>query len=332
MNVITKKDAGGKVTATGVTYATGRQAEWKTVNANKEVILAGGAIGSPQMLLLSGIGPKGDLASHNINSVIDLPGVGAHLQDHIATSVNFNSNATTPDAAADGAQSFNSFVNSAISYVNVTDLFGDWDATFKEIVGNNLTWAVENALPANTDPTVIEGYKATYMAAVNDLILSKVGHIELLLWLTSKNGDGKPLVVIQAALQHPYSRGKLSLASSSPWDNPIIDPNYLVHPADTLVLREGLKLARKVGNTAPFSDYMISEQQPGSAVTTDAEWDAWLPSQFQTEYHCSCSCSMLPLEQGGVVDANLRVHGTNNVSFARGAASPDLPTLAGLFD
>lgn len=292
----------------------------QSVTASQEVILSAGAIGSPQLLLLSGIGPKSDLAKANIASVIDLPGVGAHLQDHIATSVRFSTNATLPTSPGQneslqaGSQSFASFVNSAISYVNATDLFGNWDATFKDIVGANLTWAIENgALPANSDPTVVAGYNATYTAMVDKLVLSKVGHVELLLWLTSTDGNGNPIIEIQAALQHPYSRGKLSLNENDVHGPPVIDPNYLAHPADVLVLREGLKLARKIGNTAPFSEYMTGEIQPGNAVSTDADWDAWLPGKISTEYHCSCSCSMMPIELGGVVGADLKVHGTENL-------------------
>jgi choline dehydrogenase-like flavoprotein len=65
------------------------------------------------------------------------------------------------------------------------------------------------------------------------------------------------------------------LKSANPWEYPVIDPNYLSHPADILMLREGVKLARKLGNTPPFSDFITSEVSPGTNVSTDAEWDNW---------------------------------------------------------
>ena len=79
---------------------------------------------------------------------------------------------------------------------------------------------------------------------------------------------------------------------------------------DLTILREGLKLARKIGNSAPLSSSTLTEFSPGSSVQTDDEWDAWLKGQIGTEFHPSCSCAMMPLESGGVVDARLMVYGT----------------------
>lgn len=75
------------------------------------------------------------------------------------------------------------------------------------------------------------------------------------------------------------------------------------------MLREGMKLARKIGNTAPLSDAVTSEVSPGPAVQSDDDWDAWIANTIGTEFHPSCSCAMLPLEQGGVVDSTLKVYG-----------------------
>jgi choline dehydrogenase-like flavoprotein len=78
---------------------------------------------------------------------------------------------------------------------------------------------------------------------------------------------------------------------------------------DITMLREGLKLARKIGQTPPLSDAMGDEVSPGTQVNTDAEWNKYLAGAVSTEYHPSCTCAMLPRSQGGVVDANLRVYG-----------------------
>jgi len=87
----------------------------------------------------------------------------------------------------------------------------------------------------------------------------------------------------------------------------VLDPHRII--ADVTMLREGLKLARKIGQTPPLSNVMGKELFPGLAVNTDAEWDAYLSKNVGTEYHPSCTCAMLPKSQGGVVDANLRVYG-----------------------
>lgn len=327
LKVNTRAESNGDVTATGVQWSTGPNAQTQTVTANKEVILTGGAIGSPHMLMMSGIGPKANLEQYNIQSVIDLPGVGQHVTDHLASEVIFKTTAATAATERGGASSTNdttgffSFVNSAIAYANITDLFGDWAPTFKDIVSENKTWAIQNVSPS-TNPEVLAGYEAVYTASVESFILSPVGHVELLLGLTGTAQGGDNSIAIQAALQHPFSTGQIYLNSGSPWEYPTIDPNYLAHPADVFLLREGLKLARKIGNTAPLSTFMTEEVFPGTQIETDADWDAWLATQVKTEYHPSSSCSMLPRTLGGVVGADLKVHGTTNLRVADSSIFP----------
>lgn len=325
---VNTNSTGGVATATGIQYSmTGGDLTGRTITANKEVILTGGAIGSPHMLMMSGIGPKANLESVGVQSVLDLPGVGQHVTDHVASEVIFKTTANT--AATDrinqtltnGTESFFSFVNSAIAYANITDLFGDYAPEFRDTIARNLTWAVENVCPS-TDPTVQAGYRAVHEAGTENFILSPIGHVELLLGLTGTAQGGDDSIAIQAALQHPFSTGQIYLNSSNPWEYPVIDPNYLAHPADTWLIREGLKLARKIGNTAPLSNFMTSEVFPGTQVQTDAEWDAWLATQVKTEYHPSSSCSMMPLDHGGVVGADLKVHGTTNLRVADSSVFP----------
>lgn len=92
--------------------------------------------------------------------------------------------------------------------------------------------------------------------------------------------------------------------------------------ADYEILREGLKLARQLGETAPLKNTLTAETTPGSQVQTDDEWVAWLREAASSEYHPSSSCAMLPREQGGVVDANLRVYGLANVRVADASVVP----------
>ncbi len=128
------------------------------------------------------------------------------------------------------------------------------------------------------------------------------------------------------------SQGHLYINSSNPFDDPVIDPGYLSHSAgkspgtwnlklllslrlDLVMFREGLKLCRTLGNTAPLSSAMLQEISPGPSVQTDDDWDTWLATTFGTEYHPSCSCAMLPQNQGGVVDTNLKVYGLGTLPF-----------------
>ncbi|EJU03853.1 GMC oxidoreductase [Dacryopinax primogenitus] len=317
---------GSSVRATQVEYAAYDGAPKLTVGVNKEAILAGGAVGSPHVLMHSGIGPQSILQPLGISTYVNLPGVGQNLQDHLSGEVVFSTTAETAaqlhgSEGANGTSAFMSFINSAIAYPNITDLLGDYATTYQSDLLNNLTWAAANLVPS-TDPTIIAGYKAIYQSQANTILPSQVGQVELLFGLTGTS-FGTNTFSVQAALQHPYSRGQLYINSSNPFDHPVIDPGYLTHPADIILMREGLKLARTIGQTYPLNGIVTGELSPGnSTVSTDAEWDAWIPGVVGTEYHPSCSCSMLPLSEGGVVDPQLRVYGTSNVRVVDSSVFP----------
>ncbi|KAI0820655.1 GMC oxidoreductase [Trametes gibbosa] len=318
------------LTATGVEWASSSGADRQTIKVNKEVILAGGAVGSPHLLQLSGVGPADVLKAAGVAVKLDLPGVGQHVQDHISTQVTWKTNAQTANslraqnlaAGSGNSPAFLSFINSATAYVNVTDLLGfDFAPQFRQTIAGELQSSLSNLVPSQ-DATVKKGYQAIYNATLNTLLNSPVGQIEILLSLTGGQVDGSNTVSIQAALQHPFSQGQIYISSGDPFAPPVIDPQYLSHQADTILLREGLKLARKLGNTAPLSSSVGSEVSPGSAVQSDDDWDAWLANAIGTEYHPSCSCAMLPQELGGVVDADLKVYGLANVRVADASVFP----------
>lgn len=124
-----------------------------------------------------------------------------------------------------------------------------------------------------------------------------------------------------AAIQQSLSTGYIYINSSDPFSNPVIDPRYLTNPADLTILREGLKIARRIGQAAPYNGF-TGEAAPGADVETDEAWDAWLKTQASTEFHPTGTCSMLPRSLGGVVDANLRVYGLANVRVADASVFP----------
>ncbi|KZP19682.1 GMC oxidoreductase, partial [Athelia psychrophila] len=170
---------GGNLTATQVEYASGASAVRKTVNVGKEVILAGGAVGSPQILMLSGVGPQGVLTFAGVNASLVLPGVGHHLQDHLATGVAWSTSGATDastyksqyNATPSTSSPFLSFVNSATAYVNVSTLLGaDAVAAFQSNITSFLPTALSTGLVPSTDPTVIAGYEAIYNATANTIL------------------------------------------------------------------------------------------------------------------------------------------------------------------
>ncbi|KAG8963520.1 hypothetical protein FRC00_006079 [Tulasnella sp. 408] len=260
-------NSSGTLRATAVEYANNGYQEkpWPTVAVNKEVILAGGAVGSPSILMQSGIGPSDKLQAAGVQLAYALPGVGQHVQDHVMNlalpteHANFVQN-ERPDyrsavpiwrcayfpvllaetsyaegvwmnAQASGTNNpIQSLINSAIAYANITDLLGDNAVAFhQQIIGNLSTHASNPAMNPSTDPTVTKGYQAIYQATA-DMMLAQIGQVELLLSLTGSDA-GADTFSIQTALQHPFSMGELYITTPNPFDYPIINPNYFSHEA-----------------------------------------------------------------------------------------------------
>ncbi|KAF5376205.1 hypothetical protein D9757_009331 [Collybiopsis confluens] len=318
--VWSSSSSSSNLTATGVQWASSATAAKQTVNANKEVILAGGTIGSAQVLQLSGVGPSKYLQAAGVDVKLDLPGVGQRLQDHLSASLVYSTSAETAgDMHADGVNTpeFLSFINSATAYVNLTTLLGSSAASSLISSAQSAVDSSASSMLPLGDTTVAAGYKQIYNTIANQFYQGNSGQIELLMAIT-----GAGSLLIQAAIQHPLSAGELYITSNSAFDSPFLNPNYLVHAADLTIMREGLKLARKVSQAAPLSTYLTGEITPGSSVSTDADWETWLKGAVGTEYHPTGSCAMLPQDMGGVVGPDLIVHGTSNVRVADASVYP----------
>ncbi|PFH50970.1 GMC oxidoreductase [Amanita thiersii Skay4041] len=311
------------LTATGVEFATSKESSPRTVSVRKEVILAGGSLGSPHILQLSGVGPRDVLESAGVGVKVELPGVGQHLQDHITAGVYWSTFAETPGSInASGSPfsttpEFMSFVNLAVAYVNVTTLLGPEDAAeLHDRLAVSFPYDVNSLVPSQYSE-VIEGYKAIRNVTADTILPSDVGEVELLL---SLNVPGQ--IAIQAAFQHPHSHGRVYINSSSAFDPIIIDPQYFSHWADKYILREGIKLARRIGQTEPLSRLLTGEVAPGANITTDEQLEQWLTRVMYSQFHPMGTCAMLPRSQGGVVDAKLKVYGLANVRVVDASVFP----------
>ncbi|KAI0036761.1 alcohol oxidase [Vararia minispora EC-137] len=298
--------------ATSIEFMTAEGGATRSVTVNKEVIVAGGSIGSPQILMLSGIGPKSRVEAAGVTSTIDLPGVGQHLQDHLSATLSFGTNATTAYSmyhsnnfsAAGGQTEFLSYINSATAYINLTTLMGGDAMNWANSVSSALNTSASTLVPSN-DSTVVAGYKAIYQAS-QSLLTTSVGHVEILLSITT----GPNVVGIQVALQRPFSQGQLYINSTDPYSYPVIDPQALSHSADLDLLRTGVKFIRTLTTAQPLASVLTGEMSPGTSVASDADLNNWLANSVATEYHPSGTCAMLPLDQGGVVNTELVVYGT----------------------
>lgn len=152
-----------------------------------------------------------------------------------------------------------------------------------------------------------QGYEAIYNATLNTLLNSPAGQIEILL---SHRRPGR--CVALTAPQRPFSQGHIHILFDDPFALPVIDSQRLTRNADTVVLGEGLKVAGKIGHTAPLGSSVGDEVTPGSSVQPDDGWDKRLASAIGTEFP-SLSCAMLPQAPGGVLGSDLTVYGLANV-------------------
>ncbi len=223
------------------------------------------------------------------------------------------------DGAADGvppgqSSPFLSFINSATCYANTSDLMDSYDdAVNLQTAGPNALDNSVSSFVVSTDQGVIDGYKALYTTNAQKFLLSPLGQVEFLLYATGNVGSTSQTISIQFALQHPFSQGRMHTTTKDAFDQPALDPQYLSHPADVQLMRQAVKLARKVGTTAPLSNALGTEVSHGQAVNSDDQIDAFVAGDIQTEFHPANTLAMLPRNQGGVVNAQLKIYGLQNV-------------------
>jgi choline dehydrogenase len=276
--------------ATGVEYR--QDGRTCSASAAREVILAGGAFNSPQLLQLSGIGPAALLAQHGIPVLHELP-VGEALQDHfyVRTFWKCNKPITLND--------------------DMRTLFG------KARIG--LQYLLKKRGPL----TVSAGYAAAFVRTRPELTRPDA-QIYFINFSTARRGgvlhphSGFTSSVSQLQVE---SRGSVRIASADPLAPPSIRYNYLATDNDRRVMVEGLKTVRRIVNTPPMRDYVAAEFQPGAVVQTDDEWLAYCRETGDTVFHPTSTCSM-----GKVVDAELKVLGMESLRVVDASVMPAVPS------
>ncbi|KAK0211566.1 GMC oxidoreductase-domain-containing protein [Armillaria fumosa] len=208
-----------------------------------------------------------------------------------------------------------SFISDAIAYTNFTTLMGDNMTTWISAVRNNYT-ASESYIPS-TDSTILAGYKSTFDVITQTYYPSTVPQVEILFSLNATN-----TVTIQAALQHPLSRGQITVNSTSAFDTPVIDPGYFSHREDRDILRAAFKIVRNIAATQPITHYLGTESSPGTSISSDDALNTQMNDNVRTDYHPLGSMSMLPKSLGCVVDKYCSVYGTSNVRVVDASIFP----------
>jgi choline dehydrogenase-like flavoprotein len=263
-------------------------------SARREVILAGGAINSPQLLLLSGIGPRGELARHQIEPLHELPGVGQNLQDHLDAAV------LVPD------KSRQAFGMGAGSLRTLTKAYLEFRRSGSGLFASNVAEAggFAKLSPESARPEIQFHFLPT---ALRD-------HGRKL-----SLGYGMTLHCCQL---RPKSRGYVGLKSADPFADPLIQPNYLSEDDDLAVLLAGLKLGRRILQSPPMQPYTGGgELEPGLGASTDAQLIEFIRNQAETIYHPVGTCKM-GSDALAVVDDRLRVHGIAGLRVADASIMP----------
>ncbi|KAI0369826.1 GMC oxidoreductase [Pilatotrama ljubarskyi] len=331
--VLTKKD-GGEVVATGVEFE--HKGQIHNVHAAKEVILSASTVKSPHILELSGIGDPAVLEPLGIPVKIDLPSVGANVQDHLIVSAYVFEMALGHDFVTSDTIKLPEIQR------KLRDLYGDASGplavaltgpTFLPLQvfsdrADDIIAAQERKLAAVAD-TLAPGMKEQYDLQLEMLKNPSVPDLEILVFPFSipPNDSGKPFVGILPSIGHPFSRGSIHASSSDPSVQPTIEPNYFSEDIDLEILVDSIKFLRKVTNTSPWKDFAEKEVVPGVDVSSDEQIREYVKQNLSTTWHACGSCSMLPREKGGVVDSKLKVYGTRNLRVADLSILPLVPSV-----
>jgi len=279
--------------ATGVELTDGRR-----IGARAEVILSAGTVQTPQLLLLSGIGPAAHLKAMGIDVVLDLPGVGENYHDHPASPMHMETGNMTSYGWSWKAAPRN--VWCALQYL----------LTRKGPLAGNV---FESVAFLRTDPALAKpDVQFVFQPAkrlTNPKIPFPIGHG----------------YAISPVALYPKSRGTVRLASVDPAAAPLIDPRLLEHPDDIKPLIRALRIARAAFATEPFAQYEGTEVAPGADVTSDEALDVYIRETGYTVHHPVGTCRMGdPKDAATVVDPELRVKGIAGLRVADASVMPIL--------
>jgi choline dehydrogenase len=298
INALTQRVVVEKGRAVGVEYRHGGKVE--TVRASREVILSGGSYNSPQLLLLSGIGPADELRAHGIDPVHNLPGVGKNLSEHPMVGMGFE--ARNPDT----------FLN---------------ELRFDRLCVQFLRYAVTRTGRFANQVITANAFVRTRpeLDTPNMQLFFGPATMDARIWMP---GFGKaPMHGFSgtACLLRPDSRGEVHLRSADPAAAPRVRLNFFREKADRDAIRAGIKRLREVYGTPPVADLIKQEAYPGADVKTDEEIDAYARRRVEVGHHPVGTCSM-GVNGYAVVDPELKVRGLEGLRVVDASVMPLVPS------
>ena len=280
--------------AVGVEYV--RHGQSAVAGAAREVVLSGGSVNSPQLLMLSGVGPAEHLRAVGVPVVADLPGVGRNLQDHLGTfvrteiTVPFSLYGATPEQLA------------AVQ--------AEYEASRQGLFTSNIAEAGAFLRTGDGDgPPELQGFFLPYCVTESPLeAFQPYCHGITFVFYVNR----------------PASRGQITLGSADPLDQPLIDPGYLSDPADLPHFVAGVRQVREIFRAKPLGDILGRELGPGAEARSDDEIGAYVRERGSgTIFHPVGTCKMGTDEQA-VVDSALQVHGLDGLRVVDASIMPSL--------
>ncbi|KAK9418673.1 putative GMC oxidoreductase-domain-containing protein [Seiridium unicorne] len=327
--ILNRGDGTSDPIAEGVQFVSSLDAsQVLNITATREVILSAGAIWTPTLLQVSGIGPSAVLGGLGIETIVDLPGVGNNLHDHGMLSSDYayssaglftrnNLTGTTLDAALDEYYNnrtgpLTATLIESVGYLPLSMLSDTWEALI-----SNLTAADPNTyLPSDTPDEVRTGYAASYAATVQSIGSTTEGVVEIM-----SNSVG----TIQVTSQRPLSRGYVRPTSASILDGVQLDPRFCSNPFDRDVVVMGLEWNARLIQTAAMQKLAPA---PDASLTSgdQTQLQGVVNSGLGTEFHPCGTTAMMPRESGGVVDTTLSVYGVQKLRSVNSGSIPLIPS------
>ncbi|XP_071038925.1 neither inactivation nor afterpotential protein G-like [Parasteatoda tepidariorum] len=286
------------------------------IEATEEIILSAGVIGSPLILMWSGMGPQKYLEKHNISMMFDLPGVGQNLMDHLNVPLYFHLDSPVSTTTAKVRS-----LNSVWKYL-------------KEGKGPLSNAGVESIVrlsgASKNDSKML--FMFFNLGSINEKIFTAVSNFDKNYFeetFPDTKNDSKEGFVILTSCSQPISKGHVSLSSSHPLDPPIIEPNYLQQSEDVKCLKRAIKMAAKLGSTKPLRDLGSRLHLPGyhscseykQSLDDEGYLECWIRISAITAYHPVGTCAMGDHSMS-VVDSTLRVHNVENLRVVDASVLP----------
>jgi choline dehydrogenase len=287
--------------AIGVQYSTGPDKALTTVFASGEIVLAAGAINSPQILQLSGIGPPALLREHGINIIFANEAVGAGLQDHLGINYTFSSKVPT-----------------------LNGVLGSWSGRLQA----GLQFLLQRKGPLSIGVNQMGGMVRTDAAQARPNVQLYFSPISYSATFVNQRPllrpDSFPGFIIGFNPCRPHSQGHIRIRSNNPFDAPKIDPNYLNDPRDLADVLEGAQLIARLQKTPSMHALIDAPKDIDLARASPQSTLEDFRQRSGTVYHPCGTCAMRPLAAGGVVDSELRVYGVEGLRVADASIFPNI--------